>query len=216
MRWRRCICAGAGRQRGPHSSGTFRGRTRIGFKCVRGDTICFAGCSQTICWRSSSSAIAGTSSRRQTRNWAPRSRLTGRARSIQGALHDAGIGADRGGLRPDSGCGCRPATGRRSRTIDRNVRPRQWRDGRRRCRSARLHQGDSRTARGDRPRADTAARSTRPIHIRADWGALAVGARKLRRNRIGNRQPGRSCQRETRGAGRRAADSVLQTCTGAS
>ena len=46
-----------------------------------------------------------------------------------------------------------------------------------RRRSARLHQGDSRTARGDRSRVCAPARAARPLHVRADRRAVAIRAR---------------------------------------
>ncbi len=56
-----------------------------------------------------------------------------------------------------------------------------------RRRSARLHERDSRAARGDRSRADAPAGAARPLYVRADRRAVAIGARKLRRDRIGDR-----------------------------
>ncbi len=71
-RWSRRNCDGSGPMYGRPSSGTSRGRTRIGCASVRGVANCSRACSPTISSPSRSSAIGGTSCWRWKKTSAPR------------------------------------------------------------------------------------------------------------------------------------------------
>ena len=192
-RWSRSGCASGGRRRGPRCSGTSRGRIPIGCASARGGA------------RSSTGLLANDllafQLERDRRNFvlaveeeldaeidadgAARFGSTAASRRVTAVP----IGVDYDRIQT---VGARPA---RSPSSRQRLRPAfglqapHHRPGRR---SARLHEGHSRAARGARPRVHAPSRAARPAHVRADRRAVAVGARQLQRDRIRDRSQGRT------------------------
>ena len=198
--WRPALRRRRPHARGRRSSGTSRGRIPIASASAPGVARSSPGCSPTICSRSSSSAIGGTSCSRSRRSSTPKS--TGVvARAVRRTRHHRRVGADWRGLRPHPGHGRRR---RRSPTSSSGCAELFGLDGgchRDRRRSARLHQRHPRAARGARRGADAAAGAARPADVRPDRRAVALGARQLRGHRSGDRPAHRRAQRASRRAG---------------
>ena len=121
-----------------------------------------------------------------------------RRRRPRGRAHDdRRRRADRRGLRSDQQDGARSPAARGEGSPAARAAHRRA-DRRHRRRSPRLHQGDSRAARRDRPAADGASGAAGAHGLRPDWRAVALEARKLCRDREGDRREGGGDQRAPR------------------